>query len=155
MIAPEYVAPAGTASFAWPPLAPEQRGVARDLFRRYCARFGLPTDGEALSPIWLAIVEMRPDGSYGRVGGVLGITWDMAKRSLEVGGLYVYPNRLGARALEATITRLAHLYDSGDVRIVVASVLNDNHRVNRVMARAMGSRGGKPIAAVWALGLGK
>lgn len=149
--APEMLAPAH--GFAWLPLAPEQHPLARDLYDRYCVRFGLPRGGNPGGKGWFGIVELDADGAPGKIGGVIGLGWDDPfDGALEVAGLYVYPTRRGVRAMEATVRRIAELYDGGYLRFICCHVLVENRRMAAMVERHFGARGGRIRASLWTAG---
>lgn len=142
-------------SFAWLPVAKEQAAIVQGLYDLYCKRFKLPGGGVPLANTWLAIVALNPDGSYGKIGGVVGVNADAPKGILEVAHLYVYPTRVGAAAFQATLEKVCQLYDSGEAAQVCCHVVNQNERMDRKVKAVFGSRGARPIATLWALGVRK
>jgi hypothetical protein len=141
VLAPAY-------GFAWLPLAKEQHEVARQLYDRYCERFALPRGGNPGGQYWLGIVE---DGTN-RLAGVLGVSLEPEVAALEVNGLYVYPTRRGIRALEATVKRIAELYDAGHLRFVCCHVLLANKKMERRVTAPFHERRGGVRAHLWAAG---
>ena len=141
---------AESAAYSWLPLSPNQSGVAFALYKRYCQRFGLPV-GVLHGQAWLAIVEQESR----KIAGVVGISFDPGTAALEVTGLYVYPNRRGLAALDATLGEIARLYDAGFVRLVCCHVLKGNKRMARAIRAHFNERGAEPKADLWVMGASK
>jgi hypothetical protein len=138
--------------FAWLPLAKEQYPIAHRLYDRYCERFSLPRGGNPGGGLWFGIVELDEEGKPGKLGGVLGVAFDQTTAALEIAGLYVYPTRRGVRAMEATVRRVAELYDQGHLRFVCCHVLVENTKMERRLAPAFESRNGRIRAHLWGAG---
>lgn len=137
-----------TAPFGWLPLRQDQFYVVEQLFEAYRKRYGLPGEAKPYGQLWFAIV----DRSNGKIAGVVGVNVDAPTATLEITGLYVYPNRAGVRAFEATQGRLVELYQTGAVRALVCTALFKNRRMNEAIQKKWYAHGGSHRANVYVMG---